>query len=52
MSASLCLEYPLRPDFSVQVVLPRDLTEKEAQRLCEFLKSIPLPSTSKPSEVR
>lgn len=32
--------YPLRPDFLVQVVLPRDLKADEAKRLCAFIGTL------------
>lgn len=38
-----CYEYPLRPDFTAQVVLPRDLTTAEAKRLCAMIETLPLP---------
>lgn len=37
---SVCLEYPLRPDYLAQLVLPQDLTLREAQRLCEFIRTL------------
>lgn len=40
---SLCLDFPLRPDYLVQLVLPRDMTVKETARLCEFIRTLALP---------
>jgi hypothetical protein len=39
VSKSLCYDYPLRPDYLVQLVIPRDLTQREADRLCEFIQA-------------
>lgn len=35
--------YPLRPDFTVTLELPRDLTTAEAERLGAMLKTLPIP---------
>ncbi|MBX9795632.1 hypothetical protein [Sphingomonas sp.] len=32
----------LRPDFAVEIALPTDLTAREAQRLAQFIGSVPL----------
>lgn len=37
---SLCYDFPLRPDYDAQLVIPRNLSMQEAERLAEFLKSI------------
>lgn len=50
MTASVCNDYPLRPDYLAQVVVPQDMTEREAERLCEFIKAMAQPSRA--SEVR
>jgi hypothetical protein len=46
----LCYEYPLRRDhsctFMAQVVLPRDLTTNDAERLCAFIMTLAQPSLS------
>ncbi len=34
--------FNLRPDLTVTFALPRDLTEKEAERMAGFLRSLPL----------
>jgi len=34
-------EYRLRPDFAAQFELPEDLTAREANRLADFLKTLP-----------
>ena len=39
----LALDFPLRPDFMAQVVVPRNLTAAEAKRLCAFLLTLPQP---------
>lgn len=39
-SVALTLDYPLRPDFLAQVVIPRDLTTEEARRLVAFLLAL------------
>lgn len=39
-SMGLPLNYPLRPDFLAQVVIPRDLTAEEARRLGAFLLTL------------
>lgn len=39
-ATSLCLPFPLRPGFLAQIVIPRDMTEAEANRLCEFVHSL------------
>jgi len=37
---SMALEYPLRSDLLAQVVVPRDLTVEEAQRMGAFLLTL------------
>ena len=37
---SLALPFPLRPGFLAQVVIPRDLTTAEADRLCAFIQTL------------
>ncbi|MEG2092604.1 MAG: restriction endonuclease [Cetobacterium sp.] len=34
------VEYPIRPNVNVKITLPKDLTEQEADRLGNFLKTI------------
>jgi len=36
----LALDYPIRPDFMAQVVVPRNLTMAEARRLEAFIMSL------------
>lgn len=43
MTPSICNDYPLRPDYLAQVVVPRDMTELEAERLCAFIKTLARP---------
>jgi hypothetical protein len=33
--------YPLRADMSIEVVLPKNLTSREASRFAEFIKTLP-----------
>jgi len=40
ISAGISLEYPLRPDHSAQVVVPRNLTVEEARRMGAFLLTL------------
>jgi hypothetical protein len=35
--------FPLRAGYMAQVVLPRDMTKKEAERLCAFVMSLAKP---------
>ncbi|VTU29986.1 hypothetical protein [Variovorax sp. PBL-E5] len=37
---ALALPFPLRPSFLAQVVIPRDLTKEEANRLCAFIQAL------------
>lgn len=37
---SLALPFPLRPGLLAQVVIPRDLTKSEADRLCAFIQTL------------
>jgi hypothetical protein len=36
----LTVPFPLRPDFTVQVVIPRNLSKAEADRLCNFIQAM------------
>lgn len=38
--ASLCYDFPMRADYNAQLVIPRNMTVREAERLCEFIKAI------------
>lgn len=38
--AAISLDFPLRPDFLAQVVIPRDLKADEARRLCAFVMTL------------
>ena len=40
MIPSICYEYPLRPDYTAQLILPRELTAMEAARLVHFIKTL------------
>ena len=46
---SLCMPFPIRSGFTAQVVIPRDMTKAESERLCAFIMALAV-STS--SEVR
>jgi hypothetical protein len=37
---SLMMPFPLRPSFLAQLIVPRDLTKDEAQRLCAFIQAL------------
>lgn len=37
---SLALPFPLRPGFLAQIVIPRDLSKPEADRLCAFIQAL------------
>lgn len=39
-SQSLALPFPLRPNYLAQIVIPRDMTKMEADRLCAFVISL------------
>ncbi len=47
---SLCFEYPLRPDYLAQLVLPRDMTKSEADRLCALIRSLVQPESTEPED--
>ena len=32
------LPFPMRTDFLAQIIIPRDMTNEEAERLCTFIK--------------
>lgn len=37
---SLMMPFPLRPTFVAQLVIPRDLSKDEAERLCAFIRAL------------
>lgn len=39
----LAYDYPLRPGDMAQLLLPTDLTEMEAKRLCAFIHTLVIP---------
>lgn len=39
-TGSLVLSFPLRPNYLAQIVVPRDLTTREAERLRKFIESL------------
>jgi hypothetical protein len=47
---AICYNFPLRPGYLAQAVLPRDLTKEEAARLCAFLMSLAAPAALTPKE--
>ncbi len=48
----LALPYPMAPDFMAQVVVPRDMTDHEARKLCAFVMTLatPTPTPAPPGE--
>lgn len=38
--SSLMMPFPLRPNFLVQIIVPRDMTKDEASRLCTFITAL------------
>lgn len=46
--AALALPFPLRPTFLAQVVVPRDLTTDEAERLCALVTALAVPELPQP----
>ena len=38
--SGLSFDFPLRPDFLAQLVIPRDLKSEEAKRLCSFVMTL------------
>ena len=42
---SMAINYslPLRPNFLVQMILPRDLNPREVKRLCAFIETLAMP---------
>lgn len=42
-SPLLTLEFPLRPGFLAMVQVPRDMTRAEADRLVQFVRTLPIP---------
>jgi hypothetical protein len=40
---ALALPFPMRPDFLAQIVVPRDMTQAEADRLCALVQSLVFP---------
>ena len=40
---SLALPFPLRPGYMAQLIIPRDLTTADADRLCAFIRSLVAP---------
>jgi hypothetical protein len=42
--ALIAHDIPLRPDLTVRIVLPVRLTEADADRLCEVIRSLTFPA--------
>lgn len=40
------LPFPLRPDFTATLIIPRDLTSAEAERIAAFINALTLPNDS------
>jgi hypothetical protein len=49
-SKDMSVTYPLRPDREVALALPKDLTVREANRLADFIKTLPF-EDSRRSEI-
>lgn len=47
MTQVIRYEIPFRPDFNATLVLPRDLTIKDAIRLNAFIESLIMPDEAK-----
>lgn len=49
-AGSLCLPFPMREGkYLAQIVIPRDMTKAEAERLCAFIRSLIAPSPQLPA---
>jgi hypothetical protein len=48
----MAYDFPLRPGFLAQVVLPLDLTMLEAKRIAAFVESLAIPGPMFPAEDR
>ena len=48
MTQALVLPFPIRPKYLAQIVVPRDMTKQEADRLCAFVMSVAAPATGEP----
>jgi hypothetical protein len=44
--AGLLMPFPLRPDFLSYVIVPRDLSKAESDRLCAFVASLAQPANA------
>jgi hypothetical protein len=53
MTKAITFDYPLRSDYVAQLVLPRDLSAEEAEKLCAFvqLMAYPKPAPREPLQV-
>lgn len=40
---ALCMPFPIRSHFMAQIVVPRDMTAAEAERLCVFVRTLAEP---------
>lgn len=49
MRHGLCLNIPLDRGFMAQIVAPRDLTKREAIRLCALIQTLVLPDPNEPA---
>jgi hypothetical protein len=43
VSLRIPFPFPLRPDFTAVLILPDDLTEREAERICANVRAIAMP---------
>lgn len=39
-------DFPIRPDLIIRIVLPAELTESDAERLCAFVRALAMPNES------
>ena len=46
---SLMLPFPLRPAFLAQLIIPRDLSQDEANRLCAFIQALAIAPPAVPT---
>lgn len=42
-SKGIAIDFPMRPDFLAQVLVPSNMSEDEAKRLCAMIMTLPLP---------
>ena len=50
MSKLIVYYLPLRPDLTVRLLLPTDMTTADAERLSEIIKTLAFPPATAPKE--